>query len=183
MYARKKLKVPTVPAVSCKRTDSRHRVTVARMMIPNQKLRASMEVEEFKRLRMEGTLPKIQEDHTAGKRSNSLQYFNLVHAAKEVMDKDWQKLEKISTWNLECDSTFLHHWWISVIWRMLNYRRNIRKTKVELYSEEKSWKTIQTPIHRVTIISITNDSCKSHGYHFPGWVGQAAETVSAHTQN
>ena len=59
---------------------------VARMMIPNQKLRASMEVEEFKRLRMEGTLPKIQEDHIAGKRSNSLQHFNLVHAVKESVD-------------------------------------------------------------------------------------------------
>ena len=60
---------------------------VARMMITNQKLRASMEVEEFKRLRMKGTVPKIQEDHIAGKRSNSLQHYNLVHAEAAV-DKE-----------------------------------------------------------------------------------------------
>ena len=73
---------------------------VARMMITNQKLRASMEVEEFKRLRMKGTVPKIQEEHIAGKRSNSLQHYNLVHAAKAAVDKEWQKLQKISAWNL-----------------------------------------------------------------------------------
>ena len=64
------------------------RQPVARMMIPNQKLRASMEVEEFKRLRMEGTFPKIHEDHIEGKRSNSLQHCNWVHTAKAAVDKE-----------------------------------------------------------------------------------------------
>ena len=73
---------------------------MARMMIPNQKLRASMEVEEFKRIRMEGTIPKIQEDHIEGKRSNSLQHCNLVPAAKAAVDKEWEKLENIPAWNI-----------------------------------------------------------------------------------
>ena len=48
----------------------------------------------------------------AGKGENSLQHYNLVHkfipmpqamkipAAKAAVDKEWEKLEKISTWNL-----------------------------------------------------------------------------------
>ena len=58
------------------------------MMIPNHKLRASMEVEESKRLLVEGIVPKILEDHIEGKRSNSLQHCNLVHAAKAAVDKE-----------------------------------------------------------------------------------------------
>ena len=52
------------------------------------------------------------EDHIAGKGDNSLQHYNLVHkfipmpqamkipAAKAAVDKEWEKLEKISAWNL-----------------------------------------------------------------------------------
>ena len=52
------------------------------------------------------------EDHIAGKGENSLQHFNLVHkfipmpeamkipAAKAAVDKESEKLEKISAWNL-----------------------------------------------------------------------------------
>ena len=54
----------------------------------------------------------IIEDHIAGKGENSLQHYNLVHkfipmpqamkipAAKAAVDKDWEKLEKFSAWNL-----------------------------------------------------------------------------------
>ena len=60
----------------------------------------------------ENSLPNHHEDHVAGKGNNSLQHYNLVHkfipmphafkipAAKAAMDKDWEKLEKISAWNL-----------------------------------------------------------------------------------
>ena len=56
--------------------------------------------------------PPNHEDHIAGKGENSLQHYNLVHkfipmpqamkipAAKAAVDKEWQKLEKISAWNL-----------------------------------------------------------------------------------
>ena len=51
-------------------------------------------------------------NHIAGKGENSLQHYNLVHkfipmpqamkipAAKAAVDKEWEKLEKISAWNL-----------------------------------------------------------------------------------
>ena len=56
--------------------------------------------------------PHNHEDHFAGKGENSLQHYNLVHkfipmpqamkipAAKAAVDKEWEKLEKISAWNL-----------------------------------------------------------------------------------
>ena len=55
---------------------------------------------------------KYHEDHIAGKGDNSLQQYNMVHkfipmpqamkipAAKAAMDKELEKLEKISAWNL-----------------------------------------------------------------------------------
>ena len=54
----------------------------------------------------------MNEDHIAGKGESSLQHYNLVHkfipmlqamkipAAKAAVDKEWEKLEKISAWNL-----------------------------------------------------------------------------------
>ena len=62
--------------------------------------------------RMGNSEPHHHEDHIAGKGENSLQHYNLVHklipmhqamkipAAKAVVDKKWEKLEKISAWNL-----------------------------------------------------------------------------------
>ena len=61
---------------------------------------------------MGNSLPNHHEDHIAGKGDNSLQHYNLVHkfipmpqamkipAAKAAADKEWEKLEKISAWNL-----------------------------------------------------------------------------------
>ena len=61
---------------------------------------------------MDGIVPIIHEDHIAGEGSNSLHRYNLVHkfipmpqamkvpAAKAALDKEWEKLENILTWNL-----------------------------------------------------------------------------------
>ena len=58
------------------------------------------------------SLPNHHEDHIARKGDNSLQHHKLVHkfiripqavkipAAKAAVDKEWEKLEKISAWNL-----------------------------------------------------------------------------------
>ena len=58
------------------------------------------------------SLPNHHEDHIAGKGDNSLQHHKLVHkfipmsqamenpAAKAAVDKEWEKLKKISAWNL-----------------------------------------------------------------------------------
>ena len=71
-----------------------------------------VEASESTRLRMGESLPNHHEDHTAGKGSCSLQHHNLAHkyipmpqaiknpAAKAAVDKEWEKLEKISAWNL-----------------------------------------------------------------------------------
>ena len=76
------------------------------------KLACILEADETTRLRMGSSLPNHHEDHIAGKGENSLQHYNLVHkfipipqtmkipAAKAAVDKEWEKLEKISAWNL-----------------------------------------------------------------------------------
>ena len=71
-----------------------------------------LEADESTRMRMGNSIPHNHEDHIAGKGDNSLQHYNLVHkfipmpqavrvpAAKAAGDKEWEKLEKISAWNL-----------------------------------------------------------------------------------
>ena len=61
---------------------------------------------------MEESLPNYHEDHIAGKGDNSLLHYNLVHkfipmpqavkipAAKAAVDREWEKLEKNSAWDL-----------------------------------------------------------------------------------
>ena len=61
---------------------------------------------------MGNSIPHNHEDHIAGKGENPLQHYNVVHkfipmpqamkipAAKAAVDKEWEKLEKISAWNL-----------------------------------------------------------------------------------
>ena len=58
------------------------------------------------------SIPHYHQDHIAGEGEKSLQHYNLVHkfipmpqamripAAKAAVDKEWEKLEKISAWNL-----------------------------------------------------------------------------------
>ena len=76
------------------------------------KLACILEADESTRLRMGNSVPNHHQDHIAGKGENSLQLYNLVHkfipmpqamkipAAKAAVDKEWEKLEKISAWNL-----------------------------------------------------------------------------------
>ena len=76
------------------------------------RLACILEADESKRLRMGESLPNHHEGHIAGKGNNSLQHYNLVHkfipmpqakknpAVKAAVDKEWEKLEKISAWNL-----------------------------------------------------------------------------------
>ena len=76
------------------------------------KLACILEADESTRLRMGNSVPHYHEDHIAGKGENSLQHYSLVHkfipmpqamkipAAKAAVDKEWEKLEKISAWNL-----------------------------------------------------------------------------------
>ena len=76
------------------------------------KLACILVAHESTRMRMGNSIPHHHQDHIAGKGENSLQHYNLVHkfipmpqamkipAAKAAVDKEWEKLEKISAWNL-----------------------------------------------------------------------------------
>ena len=113
-------------------------------------------------MRMRNSIPHNHEDHIAGKGENSLQHYNLVHkfipmpqamkipAAKAAVDKEWEKCGRKfrrGTWGKSkvrnrwsrkqgrrALQFILHHLWIHVIWKMLNWRQNTRNTKVELGS-------------------------------------------------
>ena len=111
--ARKKLETPVAPAMPCKTSKkSKHGETRGKTNDFKSKLACVLEASESTRLRMEESLPNYHEDHIAGKGDNSLQHYNLVHefipvpqamkipAAKAAVDKEWEKLEKISAWNL-----------------------------------------------------------------------------------
>ena len=76
------------------------------------KLACILEADESTRMRMGNSIPQNHEDHIAGKGENSLQHHKLVHkfsplpqamkipAAKAAVDNDWEKLEKIPTWDM-----------------------------------------------------------------------------------
>ena len=76
------------------------------------KLACILEANESTRMRMGNSIPSNQQNYITGEGENSLQHCNLVHnfvpmpqvmkipAAKAAVDKEWEKLEKISAWNL-----------------------------------------------------------------------------------
>ena len=110
---RKKLEIPTAPAIPCKGTNgSKHGATRSKNDNHKSRSTCTLEAEESKRLRVEGIAPRIHEDHIAGKGCNSLHHYNMVHKfipmpqamkipeAKKAGDKERRKLEKISTWTL-----------------------------------------------------------------------------------
>ena len=107
--ARKKLETSVAPAMPCKIAKNCGRGGSDKK---KTRLACILEADEFKRLRMGNSEPSNHEDHIAGKGENSLQHYNLVHkfipmpqamkipAAKAAVDKEWEKVEKISAWNL-----------------------------------------------------------------------------------
>ena len=111
--ARKKLETSVAPAMPCKAsTKGKHGATRGKSNDIKSKLACILEANESTRMRMGYSQPHNHEDHIAGKGENSLQHYNLVHkfipmpqamkipAAKAAVDKEWEKLEKISAWNL-----------------------------------------------------------------------------------
>ena len=106
--ARKKLETSVAPVMHCKIMKN---CGSASYKIKT-KLACILESDESTRIRMGNSIPHQHEDHIAGKGENSLQHYNLVHkfipmpqamkipAAKAAGDKEWEKLEKFSAWNL-----------------------------------------------------------------------------------
>ena len=108
--ARKKLETSVAPAVPCKITKNCGSGGSNKI---KTKLACILKADESTRMRMGNSMPHYHQDHIAGKGENSLQHYNLVHkfhspmpqamkipAAKAAVDKEWEKLEKISEWNL-----------------------------------------------------------------------------------
>ena len=107
--ARKKLETSVAPAMPCKIMKNCGSGVSNKIQT---KLACILEADESTRLRMGNLIPHHHEDHIAGKGENSLQHYNLVHkfipmlqalkipATKAAVDKEWEKLEKISAWNL-----------------------------------------------------------------------------------
>ena len=111
--ARRTLETQMAPAMPCKTCKkSKKGETRSKSNEIKSKLACILDASESTRLRMAESLPNHHEDHIAGKGENSLQHYNLVHkfvpvpqamkipAAKAAVDKEWEKLEKISAWNL-----------------------------------------------------------------------------------
>ena len=68
------------PAMPCKTSKQcEHGQTRGKTNEIKSKLACILEASEFKRLRMEESLPKHYEDRIAGKGDNSLQHYNSVH--------------------------------------------------------------------------------------------------------
>ena len=107
--ARKKLETSVAPAMPCKIMKN---VGVVHPIKLTTKLACILEADESTRMRMGNSIPHHHEDHIAGKGENSLQHFNLVlkftpmpqamkiPAAKAAVDKEREKLERMSAWNL-----------------------------------------------------------------------------------
>ena len=108
--ARKKLETLIAPAMPCKIMKKNCGSGTSNKI--KTRLACILEVSESTRMRMGNSILHHHEDHLAVKGNNSLQHYNLVHkfilmpqalkipAAKAAMDKEWEKLEKISAWNL-----------------------------------------------------------------------------------
>ena len=107
--ARRKLKVPTAPAMPCKKTNNRHGETCDKKGIHKSKLACILEATESTRMRMERILPKNHKDHTIWQEERIIHYiFEFIPmlqameipAGKAAVDKECEKLEKIPAWNL-----------------------------------------------------------------------------------
>ena len=100
------------PAMPCKIIKNNKNCGSGASNKVKSKLACILEASESTRMRMGNSMPTHHEDHIAGKGDNPLQHNNLDHkfipmpqamkipAAKAAVDKEWEKLEKISAWNL-----------------------------------------------------------------------------------
>ena len=109
---RKKLETSVALAMPCKIMKSKKNCGSGGSNKIKTKIACILDADESTRLRMGNSLPNRHGDHIAGKGDKSQQHYSLVHkfipmpqamkilAAKAVVDKEWEKLEKLSAWNL-----------------------------------------------------------------------------------
>ena len=140
---------------------------------------------------MGNSVPNYHQEHIAGKGENSLQHYNLVHkfipmpqamkipATKAAMDKEWEKLEKISAWNLtkvRSKKEVIDEARTSgakVHFASLMDICHLKNAELEAKHQKYKGRVVlrgdivkdHSGIHRTRIISISNDSRQDHGYH------------------
>ena len=103
--ARKKLETSVAPAMPCKITKNCGSGASNKIQT---KLACILEADESTRMRMGNSIPHHHEDHIKIHYSTSIWFTSLflmpqamkIPAAKAAVDKEWEKLEKISAWNL-----------------------------------------------------------------------------------
>ena len=183
--ARKKLETTVIPAMPCKISKNNQNCgngdmcsrCAFKIMKKNcgggtsnkikTKLACILEADESTRLRMGNSVPNYHEDHVAGKGDNSLQHYNLVHkfipmpqamktpAAKAAVEKEWEKLEKISAWRYSSFCLTDGH---------LSFEEcrifGGTPLKIQRWYCDRRFRSLCS-IHRTRIISISNDRQKS----------------------
>ena len=128
------------------------------------------EADESKRIRLEGTPCRYQEDHIAAKGISSLSHCNWVHKfipmpqalkipdAKASVENEWEKSIKYlrGSWRksetkrrwsmkqgMNGEKFILRHWWIFVISRIRSWSQHFKSTKAGSCSEVTLWKMTQ----------------------------------------
>ena len=194
--ARKKLETPVAPAIPAKLLRARRLLEWCIQTKLKTRLACILEASDSTRLRMGESLPNHHEDHIAGKENNSVQHKNLIHkfipmpqamkipAAKAAVDKEWEKLEKISAWNLtkvrskkevideaRTNGAKVHFASLMDLCHLKNAELEAKHQKYkgrivlrgDIVKDDSGSYAVFT---EQGSFSITNDGCKSHRYHF-----------------
>ena len=185
--ARKKLETSVAPAMPCKIKKNCGRGGSDKN---KTKLACILEADESTRLRMGNSVPNHHEDRIAGKIENSLQHYKLVYnfipihqpllipAAKAAVEKEWEKLDKISAWNLtkvrskkqvideaRTSGATVHFASLMDICHLKNAELEAKHQKYKgrvVLHDSGSYALF---IEQGSSFSISNDSRQNHGYH------------------
>ena len=103
--AQRKLEVPVARAMPCKKDNWHGKPTKDNS---KSKFASILEASGSTRMRMERILPKIHEDHLAGKGSDSLHHYNLVHIFPMPQTRRYPQQRQQWTKNVESDKGQKH---------------------------------------------------------------------------
>ena len=185
--ARKKLETSMAPAMPCKISKNNQNCGNGDKSIKKKSnLACILEASESTCLRLGESLPNHREDHITGKEDNSLQHYSLVHkfipmpqaikipAAKSSSGQGMgceSEVRKEVIDEARMSGATVHFASLMDICHLKSAELETKAPKIQRssciprwYCERRFW--IFCSIHWRRVISITNDSSKSHGYHF-----------------
>ena len=211
--ARRKLEIPMPPAMPCKTPVNCRGETCRNVDKHKTKYACIVDAKESMRIRLEGVPHRYHENHIAAKGINSLSRQNSVHkfipkrqALKNTECKGSSgKWENWRTYGMAAGKSKKQERGDRRS-KEQGQKSSFRVTDESLSSQEfgvrasmsqvqrlfrsprwhcERWFRIIRSIYWTRIISISNDSRKSHGHYFRllGCAGQAADAVSAYTQS